>query len=85
MGIYDILHGSNQPDDSAHERRKNNQRENCQGSSDDRKPSSAAHQSYKTMREKKLEEIRIKINSGYYEQREVLEKVADAIYRHIRK
>ena len=35
-------------------------------------------------REKRLEDIRKKISSGYYEQREVLEKIADAIYQSIR-
>jgi hypothetical protein len=34
--------------------------------------------------EKRLDEIRKKIRSGYYEQPEILEKVVDAIYRHIK-
>jgi hypothetical protein len=40
---------------------------------------------YDQLREIRLDEIRMKINSGYYERREVLEKVAGAIYRHIKK
>ncbi len=77
MRIKDILHGQIQPDDSAPKRREKEQIENC--------ASSAIHQLYITQREKRIEDIRMKLNSGFYEQREVLGKVADAIYRHIRQ
>jgi hypothetical protein len=42
-------------------------------------------QTYGQQREARLDEIRMKINSGYYERRDVLEKVACAIYRRVKK
>jgi hypothetical protein len=52
-------------------------------SSDERREKN--RQAYGQQRETRLDEIRMKINSGYYERREVLEKIAGAIYRHIKK
>ena len=83
MRIYDILHGRIQPNETAAERREKERIDNWQGPSDDIHTPSGAHQLYMAQREKRLDDIRMKIKAGYYEQREVLEKVADVIYRHI--
>jgi hypothetical protein len=40
---------------------------------------------YSQQPETRLDEIRMRINSGYYDRKDVLEKVACAIYRHISK
>lgn len=85
MSILDILHDRIDPDESVPERHENGRKENAQRPSDERSASSAARQIYMTQRELRVEEYRAKIESGFYNQKEVLEKVADAIYRTIRK
>ncbi len=83
MRIYDILHGRIQPNETTAERHKKERIDNWQRSSDDNHTPPVAHQLYMNQREKKLDDIRMKIKAGYYEQHEVMEKVADAIYRHL--
>jgi hypothetical protein len=50
-------------------------------SSDDRREKN--RHAYSQQPEARLDEIRMRINSGYYNRKEVLEQVAGAIYRHI--
>ncbi len=52
-------------------------------SSDERREKN--RQAYGQEHEARLDQIRMKINSGYYERPEVLEKIAGAIYHHIKK
>ncbi len=81
MRIYDILQGSVQADERVAERRDKDKKEDKKTSNDNVRISSEAQQLYQSQRDQKLSEVRQRIDSGYYQSREVLEKVADAIYR----
>ncbi len=81
MRIYDILHGRIQQEERVPERREKQKKDDRKTASANVQISSEAQQMYQTQSEQKLNDVRTKIDSGYYQKKEVLEKVADAIYR----
>jgi predicted transcriptional regulator len=81
MRIYDILNSGLPKEDRITERRDKDKKDERKATSDHAKISTEAQQLYQTQRDQKLSDVRVRIDSGYYQRREVLEKVADAIYR----
>ncbi len=85
MRIYDILHSKFQTEDRIAERREKDSKDEHKTTGDNAKISTEAQSLYQARRDQKLNDVRGRIESGYYQRREVLEKVADAIYRVLNK
>ncbi len=85
MRIYDILHNREHPENSDGDNGGKNNHDLSSGHHQIQHPIPLNRKTNRKASEARLAEIRARVDSGYYNQREILEKVADALYRNVLK